>query len=50
MLYDDAEKSECFNKFFSSVFTRDNGTVPGVTKKAKSNSLTDVEFTYKDIF
>jgi len=36
--------------FFSSVeFTRDNGTVPGVTEKAKPNSLTDVEFTYEDI-
>ena len=42
MLYDDAEKTERFNKFFSSVFTRDNGTVPGVTEKAKPNSLADV--------
>jgi len=49
MLYNDAEKSECFNKFFSSVFTRDNGILPGVTEKAKPNSLTDVEFAYEDI-
>ena len=48
-MYDDAEKSECFNKFFSSVFTHDNGIVPNVTEKAKHNSLTDVQFTYEDI-
>jgi len=48
-MYDDAEKSECFNKFFSSVFTHDNGIIPNVTEKAKHNSLTDVQFTYEDI-
>ena len=46
-LYNDAEKSECFNKFVSSVFICDIGIAPGATEKAKPNSLTDVEFTYK---
>jgi len=50
MLYDDAEKFERFNKFFYSVFTRDNDTVPGVTEKAKPNSLAEEEFTFEDIF
>jgi len=30
MLHNDAEESECFNKFFSSIFTHDNGIVPGM--------------------
>jgi len=51
MLDYDAGKHECFNKFFSPVFARDNGTVhvPVVTDKAQPNSLTDVELIYEDI-
>jgi len=42
MLHDDAAKSECFNAFFSSVFTRDNGVIPDVSIKGEPGSFTDI--------
>jgi hypothetical protein len=49
MLYADADKAECFNGFFSSVFVADNNKMPNVEVKAPSNSIVDVSFAYDDV-
>jgi len=49
ILHSDIDKAECFNEFFSSVFTADNGILPPVTSKAPPDSLVDVSFTYGDV-
>jgi len=50
LLHDDLDKAECFNTFFSSVFTHDNGIIPPIHRKEKKGCFTDVTFTYDDVF
>jgi len=50
LLHEDLDKAECFNSFFSSVFTRDNGVIHPISCKARKDCFTDVTFTYDDVF
>lgn len=49
MLHADNDKAECFNSFFSSVFTPDNNKIPSIEAKALPNSIVDVTFAYEDV-
>lgn len=45
VITDPNEKAEIFNRFFSSVFTHDNGICPDVVNRAGDDSLDTVLFT-----
>lgn len=49
LLEHDADKAECFNKYFSSVFTVDDNFSPPVVDKAPVNSFTDISFTFDSV-
>jgi len=50
IVHQDSEKSERFNSFFFSVFVHYNGTIPPVTRKARTDSFTDIAFAFDDVF
>lgn len=46
LVVDDEKKADCFNRFFSSVFTRDNGNCPAINSRSMGNRLCDITFSY----
>ena len=50
LIVDDEMKADCFNTFFSSVFTRDNGNCPAVNSRSMGNRLCDITFSYDLVY
>jgi len=49
LLKTDAQKAECFNEFFSSVFTQDDGNLPHFARRVPAE-LRSVTFSEHDIY
>jgi len=51
IINENQDKSNAFNKFFSSVFTKeDTAELPTLPNKDVKKQLTDVNFTCEDVF
>ena len=47
--YDDYEKSELFNEYFTSVFSDDNGVLPDCNKAVINIEMREINFTFEKV-